>query len=165
MEIRYLEPTDDRQAISKIYEESWKYAYKGIVPQKYLDSIPAGNWAQGIHSEGRYTMVMTDGEKIVGTSSFCRSRMQEMSDYGEIVSIYFLPEYIGKGYGKLLLNAVIGELKNLSFQKVFLWVLEDNHRARHFYEKFGFRQSNHNMEICIGGKNLNEVQYCFKTQR
>lgn len=165
MEIRYLEPEDNRQAISKIYEESWKYAYQGIVPQEYLVSIPAGNWAQGIDSEGRYTMVMIDREKIVGTSSFCRSRMQEMSDYGEIVSIYFLPEYIGKGYGKLLLNAVIGELKNLSFQKVFLWVLEDNNRARHFYEKFGFRQSNHNMEICIGGKNLNEVQYCFKTQR
>ena len=33
MEIRYITPTDDRMEISKIYEESWKCAYKGIYPK------------------------------------------------------------------------------------------------------------------------------------
>ena len=42
MEIRYLTPEDDPLAVSNIYESSWKYAYRGIVPQSYLDSIPAG---------------------------------------------------------------------------------------------------------------------------
>lgn len=32
MEIRYITSTDDRMAISKVYEESWKCAYKGIIP-------------------------------------------------------------------------------------------------------------------------------------
>ena len=82
MEIRYLKSTDDRQAISKIYEESWKYAYKDIVPQEYLDSIPTGNWTQRIDTDGRYTMVMTDGERIVGTSGFGRSRVAEIPNYG-----------------------------------------------------------------------------------
>ena len=45
MEIRPLRNTDDRFAVSRIYEESWKFAYKGMVPQAYLDSIPAGRWA------------------------------------------------------------------------------------------------------------------------
>ena len=39
MEIRLLRDSDDRVAVSRIYEESWKFAYKGIVPQAYLDSI------------------------------------------------------------------------------------------------------------------------------
>ena len=30
IEIRYIESTDNRIAISEIYEESWKYAYNGI---------------------------------------------------------------------------------------------------------------------------------------
>ena len=42
MEIRYITPTDDIMAISRIYEESWKYTYKGLIPQDYLESIPEG---------------------------------------------------------------------------------------------------------------------------
>lgn len=159
MEIRYLRATDDRYAISKVYEESWRYAYKDIVPQEYLDSIPSGNWAQRIDTDSRYTMVMTDGERIVGTSSFGRSRSAEMPGYGEIISIYFLPEYMGKGHGKRLLDAVIYELKSMGFDEVFLWVLEDNRGARRFYEKFGFAHSDCNIETYIGGKRLKEVQY------
>lgn len=162
MEIRYLRESDDRLAISKVYEESWKYVYKGIVPKEYLDSIQEGAWVSCLDTEGRYTLVMTDGQKIVGTSSFCRSRMTEMANYGEIISIYLLPEYMGKRYGRLLLNAVIHELKNMGFEEIFLWVLEDNHRARKFYEKSGFRKSNQYIEDCIGGKRLKEVQYCYE---
>lgn len=38
MEIRYVAQNDDPLEISGIYESSWKYAYKGIIPQEYLDS-------------------------------------------------------------------------------------------------------------------------------
>ena len=33
MEIRYIDSSDDKMKISKIMEDSWKYAYRGIVPQ------------------------------------------------------------------------------------------------------------------------------------
>lgn len=161
MEIRYLSAADDRYAISRIYEESWKYAYQNIVPKEYLDGIPKGKWAQRIDEEGIYTLVMTDGDKPVGTSSFCRARMAEMADWGEIISIYLLPEYIGRGYGKLLLRAVTDELGKMGFGRIFLWALEDNHSARHFYERSGFVQSDRYIEISIGGKCLREVQYCY----
>ena len=42
MEIRPLRETDSRLEVRRIYEESWKSAYRGIVPQAYLDGIPAG---------------------------------------------------------------------------------------------------------------------------
>lgn len=45
MEIRPLRETDDRLEISRIYEKSWKLAYQGIIPQAYLDGIPAGQGA------------------------------------------------------------------------------------------------------------------------
>lgn len=53
MEIRYLNENDNRLEISKIYEESWKYAYKGIIPQSYLDSIPKGKWAVHLDKKER----------------------------------------------------------------------------------------------------------------
>lgn len=65
---------------------------------------------------------------------------------------------MGKGYGRLLLQAVVSELKKMGFDKVFLWVLEENQNARHFYEKCGFVQTGRCMWSDIGGKELKEVQ-------
>ena len=159
MEIRYITKDDNELEISKIYESSWKYAYKDIIPQSFLDHIPAGQWANSIRKAGMNSLVLTENRKMIGTASFCKSRWEKYSDYGEVVSIYFLPDYIGKGYGRLLLNKCIEELKQCGFSKVLLWVLEDNHRARKFYEKNGFICSGISMDDKIGGKNVREVLY------
>lgn len=163
MEIRYITKSDDRLAISKVYEKSWKYAYKGIVPQDYLDCIPKGQWASHIEQAGRKNLVMVMDGVIIGTSGFGKPRMAEMDGFGEIISIYFLPEYMGKGYGKLLLQAAVSELKKMGFDKVYLWVLEENQKARHFYEKCGFVQTGRYLFSDIGGKNLKEVQYSYQS--
>ena len=162
LEIRYITATDDRLAIRKVYEESWKYAYKGIIPQDYLDSIPEGRWASHIEQADRKNLVMIQDGIIIGTSGFSKSRMVEMNGFGEIISLYFLPEYIGKGYGRLLLQAAVSELKKMGFDKVFLWVLEGNQNARHFYEKCDFVQTERCLFSDIGGKELKEVQYCYQ---
>ena len=74
MEIRLMNDSDDRKAISKIYEESWKFAYQGLIPQDYLDGIPTGNWAKAVDTPGWNTLLMLDGDQIVGTASYCHSR-------------------------------------------------------------------------------------------
>ncbi len=159
MEIRYVTPNDDPLKISEIYERSWKYAYRGILPQAYLDSIPAGRWAGSIHKPGMRSLVMTDHGEVIGTASFCPSRWPDYADHGEIVSIYFLPDHIGKGYGGALLSRCIEELRLCGYRKVLLWVLEDNHRARRFYEKNGFVCAQVYMDDIIGGKAVREVLY------
>ncbi len=162
LEIRYMTQLDDRLAISKVYEESWKYAYQGIVPQDYLNSILEGQWASHIEQADRKNLVMVEDGIIIGTSGFGKSRMEEMNGFGEIISLYFLPDYMGKGYGRLLLQAVVGELKKMGFDKVFLWVLEENRNARQFYGKCGFVQTERCLVSNIGGKELREVQYCYQ---
>lgn len=159
MEIRYVLPDDDRKKISNVYEQSWRCAYKNIIPQSYFDSIPGGSWADNINRDGRKNLIMLENGTIIGTLSFCRSRWKQYDDYGEIVAIYFLPEYMGKGYGKYLLDRAIEELKALGFETVLLWVLEDNRRARNFYEKYGFTLSGEYRIDNIGGKELWEVMY------
>lgn len=163
MKIRYINKNDNPLEISNIYESSWKYTYKGIIPQEYLDCIPTGRWADSINKVGMKNLILIENEMIVGTASFCKSRWERYDDYGEIVSIYFLPDYVGKGYGRQLLNKCIDELKQCGFSKVLLWVLEDNHRARRFYEKNGFICSEIFMNDNIGGKDVREVMYFFKS--
>lgn len=159
MEIRNMLPSDDRLAISDIYEKSWKFAYKGIVPQSYLDSIPSGRWSGSVDGAGKYNAVVIENGKFIGTSCFCKSRFPELENFGEIVSLYLLPEYIGKGYGKRLTEYVVNELRKLGYRDIFLWVLEENARAREFYERFGFIADGGVTVTDIGGKLLREVRY------
>lgn len=160
-EIRYLEPADNRTAISKIYEESWKYAYRGIIPQDYLDSIPKGQWVSGLDDPNRKTLICIEHGSFIGTSSFGRSRFEKFGDWGEIISIYLLPDHMGKGYGKVLLQASISELKKSGYKNIFLWVLKDNMRARSFYERFGFLRTDDYLDSQIGGKTLQEIRYIY----
>lgn len=161
MEIRNLLPSDDRISVSRIYEESWKYAYKGIVPQSFLDGISNGSWVKNLDREGIFHLVAVEDGKLIGTSSYCKSRFERYAECGEIISIYFLPECIGKGYGKKLLAAVVEKLSEMGFRDIFLWVLEENHNARAFYERCGFFPSGEKMTSEIGGKVLTELQYCY----
>lgn len=156
-----MRQSDDRFEISRIYEKSWRFAYKDIIPEDYLEGIPVGRWVPYLDREDVHTLVLIEDDMFIGTSSYCKSRFPAFDDWGEIISIYFLPEYIGKGYGEKLLNAVVNELEGLGYRDIFLWALEENDRARKFYEKEGFFLSNHYLNDNIGGKELRQIQYCY----
>ena len=128
--IRALRPQDSRLEVSAIYEESWRWAYRGIVPQAYLDALPPGRWAAFIDTPGIYTLVADDGGALAGTASFCASRFPEYEGMGEIVSLYLREPYAGRGLGRALLKAAAAALAALGFEDIFLWVLEENARAQ-----------------------------------
>lgn len=165
VEIRQLLPEDDRLAVSRIYAESWRHAYKGIVPQCFLDGISERSWVKNLDREGIFHLVAVEDGKLIGTSSYCKSRFEMYAEYGEIISIYFLPEYIGKGHGKKLLAAAVEKLSEMGFRDIFLWVLEENHNARAFYEHCGFFPSGEKMTSEIGEKVLTELQYCYHIEK
>lgn len=159
MAIRTLQPADDRKAVGQLYVDSWKYAYKGLLPQAYLDTLSAEQWANRLGSPQRHSLVAEQDGKIIGTASYGASRDAEFAGQGEIYSLYLLPGYRGKSYGRQLVNAVKGQLQSLGYKSAFLWVLEGNHRARGFYEKVGFTRSGATKNVEIGGKPVTEVQY------
>lgn len=159
MEIRKLRAGDDLFAVSRVYEESWRGAYRGLLPQEYLDSLPAGKWVPYLEQAGRGSLILLDGDSVIGAAGCCASRVPELSGWGEIASIYLLPEYWGKGWGKLLFSAAVKQLEAMGYRKLFLWVLEGNQRARAFYERMGFRSSGTYREDEVGRKPVREIQY------
>ena len=72
--VRPLGEGDDLMAVSRVYEEAWRAAYSGIVPQGYLDSIETGRWASRIGSDGCSTLVACEGETIVGSCGYGPAR-------------------------------------------------------------------------------------------
>ena len=39
VEVVRLAAGDDMAAVARVYARSWRHAYRGIVPQSYLDSV------------------------------------------------------------------------------------------------------------------------------
>ncbi len=162
MEIRNITKNDDFTLIREIYEKSWKYAYKGIIPMDYMNSVPKERWGGKITENGRTEIGAFEDGRIIGTASFCASRWKKFADHGEIVTIYLLPEYIGRGAGSALIERCISALKEQGFRRILLWVLEENVRARRFYEKHGFVLTDEYMDDNIGGRDVREVMYLLE---
>ena len=159
LEIRRFRETDDIDAISRIYALSWKKAYRGIIPDDYLDSIPETRWsARLLPKPDRIVLAVLD-EEIVGVSTFETARDEAMDGWGEVISLYLLPSHYGEGIGTKLFKAVINELVLEGYSNIYLWVLEKNTGARNFYEKNGFVFNGDVNADNIGGRAVNEVKY------
>jgi len=56
----------------------------------------------------------------------------------ELASFYVLPAFWGLGVGRQLIGAAMDHFAQRSFDRLILWTIRANLRARHFYENAGF---------------------------
>ncbi|MDV3710290.1 GNAT family N-acetyltransferase [Elizabethkingia anophelis] len=75
--------------------------------------------------------IENESEDIIGFYSFYR----ENEDFIRLDFLFIKPEYIGYGYGKLLINHFFSQAKLLA-DKI---VLDADPYAEEFYQKFGFK--------------------------
>ena len=145
----------------------WQDAYKGIIPDDYLENMPAQlekrvEWnRQTLNDPGDCEyLCATYDDKMIGrlVYSKCRDEDKAETNTGEIHAIYLQASYWNKGYGKQMMDFAINGLRNAEYQEAIVWVLDDNNRARLFYEKYGFVLDGTSKEIEIG-KTLTEVRY------
>ena len=105
--------------------------------------------------------IAENDEKAAGNLALGRSRDDDRPNAGEIYGIYLLPECWGQGFGKKFMDFGVNKLRETGFTDIILWVLEDNARARKFYERYGFAVDGTRKEITIG-KPLWEVRYALR---
>jgi ribosomal protein S18 acetylase RimI-like enzyme len=134
IQIKEMETEEEIRGKAFVHWRSWHATYPGLVSQDYLEKLTlekceeiAFKWPSGL-------LVAKDGDKVVGFIG-CGQSMEEPGD-GEIFSLYVLPEYLGMGIGKKLMEAGLEKLK--AYSRIHVWLLKDNTRAFRFYEKCGF---------------------------
>ena len=156
---------EDALRIAVVHVSAWRAAYRGIVPSEYLDGLSVTSretmWRECL-VKGRpelFVSEATDG--VVGFIAFGASRdVDAPSGTGEIVAIYVLPSLWSTGVGQGLCSAAHKRLVARGFDRVTLWVLADNERARRFYDAAGFRPVLEPARtIEIGKRALAEVLY------
>ncbi len=147
---------EDSVTIGKIYCDSWKAAYKGIMPQDHLDALTPDDRTI---NPANYLVLESEEGVVFGLANLGSSRDKERPDWGELRAIYLLPEYWRKGSGTALFQGAEAELGRRGYSRYFLWVLTENARARRFYEKMGMRPSGQEQFLSIGGKEILECRY------
>ena len=153
----------DAGILGEIHAASWKEAYQGIVPDVILKKISPekrGKYFEKALSEGwEQDAIIYKDDEPAGMICIGKCRDTDRGeDYGEVWGIYLKPEYWNMGIGSELIKWGMEELKKQGYSKVSLWVLKDNHSARGFYEKIGFRHDGTEKEISIG-RRLSEIRY------
>lgn len=78
---------------------------------------------------------------------------------GELYALYVQPSLIGPGIGRTLLEAVHPHAHADGFSLMLLWVLTDNTRARHFYERAGYIADGAVQADNYDGVSVSEVRY------
>jgi ribosomal protein S18 acetylase RimI-like enzyme len=136
---------EDIDAVATLHVRTWQAGYARIVPADVLDALDPAAFAERRRSRavppGARTVVADDGGKIVGFASFGPYLLEEEDAYdpatGELYAIYVDPDRWGTGAGRALMAAAREALTAAGYPVFRLWVLEENHRARRFYERAG----------------------------
>ena len=147
----------DRLSIGHVYCEAWKAAYRGIVPDDFLNGLTDENCAPRSHRPDG-ALVCEENGKIIGVAAFGIRRDQSDQKAGELYSIYVLPEYWRMGAGHALFDAACSRLRAEGYESLFLWALTENTRAHCFYEAMGLEPVDERT-ITISGKELRETGY------
>jgi GNAT superfamily N-acetyltransferase len=165
--VRRAEPAD-AAAIAVVHVRSWQGAYRGLLPQEYLDGLdPADRterWRRTLERNGwpaAGTLVAVSAGQVGGFAHVGPSRDSDAdgSRVGEINAIYVLPEVWGAGLGRSLMTTTLSELAAGGYETAALWVLESNARDRRFYARAGWTADGSAKQEDIAGSPVTEVRY------
>ena len=134
----------DAEGIARAHTASWRTSYRGILPDAILERIDvdqrATSWRRVLQDPAILTLVAYDvtHHDIVGLCDAGRSR-RDPSYGGEVYRLYLEHHARRHGLGREMFEQVTDWLRDQRLGSLIIWVLDNNHHARRFYEAMGGR--------------------------
>ena len=133
--IKTMETSEEIEGKSLVHWQTWREAYDDLLPAEFQETMTLDRCRFFSQKYPENTLIAMDGKKVVGFISYGNFR-DETIQAGEIIALYVLKDYYGKGVSKQLMHAAFVALDQ--FSEIYLWVLKENKRAIAFYQKMGF---------------------------
>jgi ribosomal protein S18 acetylase RimI-like enzyme len=134
----------DLPAIDRVFRQSFRdtfaHLYRPEDLAAFLGQFTPDAWAQEFADPRyRFRVAEVDGDVVgyvkLGPAALPVERTKSAI---ELRHIYFLKEHHGSGLAKALSDWAIDEARRQGFEELYLTVYVDNHRARRFYDRYGF---------------------------
>lgn len=151
---------EDAAALLKIFRDSWRLAYTGVIPPHALEhELRARDlrWWQRAAAHDTGLIVLTFGANIAGYAT-CGAARGGPKTSGEIYELYLAPVYQGVGLGELLFEACRSKIDNAGLPNMVVWSLAGNEAALEFYRRRGGRPSKRSC-IRVGGAVLDRIAF------
>ncbi|MFI0790595.1 GNAT family N-acetyltransferase [Streptomyces lydicus] len=166
----------DVDGVSAVRVRGWQAAYRGLMPQAYLDAMSVTadaerrrSWFARRSPEVADLVAEAAGE-VIGWASVGPARDPDIAPgaeelpaprptAGELFALYVTPRLIGTGVGCALLAAATDHAGTKGFHALYLWVVRGNTRARRFYERAGFEPDGVEETYEVGGRSVPELRY------
>lgn len=139
---------EDAESIGRIHTVAWQVGYEHVFGAERLATMDVeeriARWRQrlagkGDAIEGIELLVVEDDEReVVGWAASGRPEGDDTLDTAELYGLYVDPATWSQGAGAALMRVTLERLADRGFHEAILWVLEDNPRARGFYERRGW---------------------------
>lgn len=172
IQVRRAVPSDaDR--MGAIHVAAWRGAYGGIMTDEYLDALDeaavAAAWRERLDSglsdrapvgvTAQSLVAELDG--VVVAMAAVGPDRDDLDDVatGELWMLNAEPSAWGTGAAVALHDLACGELAARGHTDAVLWVVEENARARRFYEREGWHDDGRLKIEPIGGVEVTELRY------
>ncbi|WP_184590184.1 GNAT family N-acetyltransferase [Streptomyces violarus] len=157
----------DCDRVAEIRIRGWQSAYRGLIPQSYLDGLSVAEDAElrrayFAQADGSVVNLVAEdaGGELVGWACHGPFRDGEVrTPDAELYAIYVHPEHLGRGVGRTLLTESVERCSRAGRGRLLLWVLKENGRARRFYERAGFHADGAEEPFEVEGTTVPEVRY------
>ncbi|MFF4347008.1 GNAT family N-acetyltransferase [Streptomyces sp. NPDC001530] len=157
---------DDCRRVAEIRIRGWQTAYKGLIPQPYLDALSVEEDAARRRArieQGDAEIVNLVAEQhgeVIGWACHGPYRDGEVRTGDiELYAIYVHPDRFGEGVGRALLRESVDRCAAAGHERMLLWVLKENGPARRFYERAGFGPDGAEEPFDVEGVAVPEVRY------
>ena len=136
----------DAETIAAIRIEGWRTAYRGMIPDAYLDAMNMHenvlHWrtilqALPVKEDCLCVYVAVSDDEVVGFASAVKLPEPKLDKEGEINAIYIRPQWQRCGIGKRMLHKAARSLQAMGCNSCVTWVIDGNSQARNFYEELG----------------------------
>lgn len=157
---------EDLPEVVDIQINGWKTAYRGIIDNKFLDSMDKNERLEQRQKDYQLNnlIVAELNNEVVG---FCRyinnnsfSPEVEEADC-ELRALYTRPDLKGNGIGTKLLQYVKDDFAKQGKRKMVIWCLKDNEPSKKFYTKMGGKIIRER-ETMIGDRAYSEVCFVYE---
>ena len=159
---------DNVEYYARVSALAWKQSYKGIINDEFLELINTEEEIQknilklkDSLNENTGKFLLKYNNKYVGIVRVRKSKYEKYSECGELGALYLLDEAKGKGFGKILFNKAISELKKLNYNKMIIGCLSLN-PSNDFYKHMGGELIDNNPFTLPNGQELMENLYLYK---